>query len=76
MNRSDLSACVSVRVQCVKGIIAIEVDHLPRSGVLDAEAIFWFASTIAQCVVALLAFAAFLAVWRARIHHRVSQGDG
>ncbi len=31
---------------------------------LDAEAIFWFASTIAQCVVALLAFAAFLAVWR------------
>ena len=31
---------------------------------LDAESVFWFASTIAQCVVALLAFAAFVAVWR------------
>ena len=31
---------------------------------LDEQAIFWFASTVAQTVVAMLAFAAFLAAWR------------
>ena len=64
-------------IRCVLELEAVPgTDDSSALGfMLDANTLFWLGSTIAQCVVALLAFAAVLVVWRLDALTRGNQGD-